>query len=74
MPMNLKEGDRYVVNHGEGLTAVDFDDYISLVEKESAGMAGMAGRGERDRTLQKGGAQRTPQNQQGKERLVGDQI
>ncbi|RZR72374.1 hypothetical protein BHM03_00013032 [Ensete ventricosum] len=45
MPMNLKEGDRYVVNHGEGLTTVDFGDYISLVEKESAGMAGMAGRG-----------------------------
>ncbi|RRT63626.1 hypothetical protein B296_00017036 [Ensete ventricosum] len=25
-PMNLKEGDRYVVNHGEGLTVVDFDE------------------------------------------------
>ncbi|RZS19860.1 hypothetical protein BHM03_00052305 [Ensete ventricosum] len=23
-PMNLKEGDRYVVNHGESLTTVDF--------------------------------------------------
>ncbi|RWV82503.1 hypothetical protein GW17_00055996 [Ensete ventricosum] len=22
--MNLKEGDRYVINHGEGLTTVDF--------------------------------------------------
>ncbi|RZS00965.1 hypothetical protein BHM03_00030756 [Ensete ventricosum] len=39
MPMNLKERDRYVVNHGEGLTAVDFDDHVSLVEKEGAGMA-----------------------------------
>ncbi|RRT61040.1 hypothetical protein B296_00021700 [Ensete ventricosum] len=29
---------------------------------------------ERGRTLQKGGAQRTLRNQQGKERLVGDQI
>ncbi|RWW61445.1 hypothetical protein BHE74_00031506 [Ensete ventricosum] len=42
VPMNLKEGDRYVVNHGEGLTAVDFSGHVSLVEKESAGMAGMA--------------------------------
>ncbi|RWV87069.1 hypothetical protein GW17_00050977 [Ensete ventricosum] len=24
-PMNLKEGDRYVINHDEGLTAIDFD-------------------------------------------------
>ncbi|RWV99161.1 hypothetical protein GW17_00037938 [Ensete ventricosum] len=24
MPMNLKEGDRYIVNHGEGLTTIDF--------------------------------------------------
>ncbi|RWW26833.1 hypothetical protein BHE74_00029875 [Ensete ventricosum] len=24
-PMNLKEGDRYVLNHGEGLMVVDFD-------------------------------------------------
>ncbi|RWV93817.1 hypothetical protein GW17_00043697 [Ensete ventricosum] len=38
MPMNLKEGDRYVVNHGEGLTAVDFSDHVSLAEKEGAGM------------------------------------
>ncbi|RRT73504.1 hypothetical protein B296_00024729 [Ensete ventricosum] len=46
MPMNLKEGDRYVVNYSEGLTAVDFDDHVSLVEKESASMAGMVGRGD----------------------------
>ncbi|RWW64879.1 hypothetical protein BHE74_00027845 [Ensete ventricosum] len=39
------EGDRYVVNHDEGLTTVDFGDHVSLAEKESAGMAGMAGRG-----------------------------
>ncbi|RRT75671.1 hypothetical protein B296_00015201 [Ensete ventricosum] len=24
-PMNLKEGDRYIVNHDEGLTTIDFD-------------------------------------------------
>ncbi|RZS04076.1 hypothetical protein BHM03_00034355 [Ensete ventricosum] len=39
MPMNLKEGDCYVVNHSEGLTAVDFGDHVSLAEKEGAGMA-----------------------------------
>ncbi|RWW45524.1 hypothetical protein BHE74_00048623, partial [Ensete ventricosum] len=39
MLMNLKEGDRYVVNHDEGLTVVDFDDHVSLAEKEGAGMA-----------------------------------
>ncbi|RWW67459.1 hypothetical protein BHE74_00025101 [Ensete ventricosum] len=39
MVMNLKEGDRYVVNHDEGLTAVDFGGHVSLVEKEGAGMA-----------------------------------
>ncbi|RWV78569.1 hypothetical protein GW17_00060437 [Ensete ventricosum] len=39
MPTNLKEGDRYVVNHDEGLTAIDFDGHVSLVEKESASMA-----------------------------------
>ncbi|RWW04672.1 hypothetical protein BHE74_00053327 [Ensete ventricosum] len=38
MSMNLKEGDRYVVNHGEGLTVVDFGDHVSLTEKEGAGM------------------------------------
>ncbi|RWW52383.1 hypothetical protein BHE74_00041194 [Ensete ventricosum] len=36
MPMNLKEGDRYVVNHGEGLTAVGVGDHGSLAEKEGA--------------------------------------
>ncbi|RRT55382.1 hypothetical protein B296_00024400 [Ensete ventricosum] len=40
MPMNLKEGDRYVVNHGEDPTTVDFGDYVSLAEKEDADMAG----------------------------------
>ncbi|RRT75128.1 hypothetical protein B296_00002388 [Ensete ventricosum] len=39
MPMNLKEGYHYVVNHGEGLTAVDFGSHVSLAEKEGAGMA-----------------------------------
>ncbi|RRT59950.1 hypothetical protein B296_00009685 [Ensete ventricosum] len=38
MPMNLKEGDRYVVNHGEGLTTVYFDDHVSMVEKVGADM------------------------------------
>ncbi|RRT44351.1 hypothetical protein B296_00036507 [Ensete ventricosum] len=33
MSMNLKEGDRYVVNHGEGLTTVDFGSNVSLAEK-----------------------------------------
>ncbi|RRT51184.1 hypothetical protein B296_00044861 [Ensete ventricosum] len=39
MQMNMKEGDRYVVNHGEGLTIVDFGGHVSLVEKEGAGIA-----------------------------------
>ncbi|RWW64069.1 hypothetical protein BHE74_00028717 [Ensete ventricosum] len=39
MPMNLKEEDCYVVNHVENLMVVDFDDYVSLAEKEDAGMA-----------------------------------
>ncbi|RWW46853.1 hypothetical protein BHE74_00047197 [Ensete ventricosum] len=38
MPINLKEGDRYVVNHGEGLTTIDFGSYVSLAEKEGTGM------------------------------------
>ncbi|RZR78422.1 hypothetical protein BHM03_00003754, partial [Ensete ventricosum] len=38
MLMNLKEGDHYVVNHGEGLIAVDFDGHVSLAEKEGAGI------------------------------------
>ncbi|RWV92779.1 hypothetical protein GW17_00044812 [Ensete ventricosum] len=42
MPMNLNEGNHYVVNHGEGMTAVDFSGHVSLVEKESADMTGMA--------------------------------
>ncbi|RZS14493.1 hypothetical protein BHM03_00046185 [Ensete ventricosum] len=33
MPMNLKEEDHYVVNHDEGLTAVDFGGYVILAEK-----------------------------------------
>ncbi|RZS01621.1 hypothetical protein BHM03_00031512 [Ensete ventricosum] len=51
MPMNLKEGDRYVVNHGEDLTAVDFGDYVSLAEKEDVDMAGRGdlARGRRNR-------------------------
>ncbi|RRT49948.1 hypothetical protein B296_00050512 [Ensete ventricosum] len=36
MPMNLKEGDSYVVNHGEDLMAVDFDGYVSLAKKMQA--------------------------------------
>ncbi|RWW79116.1 hypothetical protein BHE74_00012611 [Ensete ventricosum] len=40
MPMNLKEGDCYVVNHGEDLTTVDFNGYVSLAEKEDVGMVG----------------------------------
>ncbi|RWW77865.1 hypothetical protein BHE74_00013941 [Ensete ventricosum] len=28
IPMNMKERDRYVVNHGEGLTVVDFDSHV----------------------------------------------
>ncbi|RZR96843.1 hypothetical protein BHM03_00025933 [Ensete ventricosum] len=39
MLMNMKEGDHYVVNRGEGLTTFDFDDDISMTE-EGAGMAG----------------------------------
>ncbi|RWW89040.1 hypothetical protein BHE74_00002058 [Ensete ventricosum] len=38
MSMNLKEEDRYVINHGEDLTAVDFGSYVSLIEKEDIGM------------------------------------
>ncbi|RWW53589.1 hypothetical protein BHE74_00039911 [Ensete ventricosum] len=51
MPMNLKEGDCYVVNHGEGLTAVDFDCHVSLAEKVGVGMAERSGTGH---TQQKG--------------------
>ncbi|RWV82681.1 hypothetical protein GW17_00055798 [Ensete ventricosum] len=40
MSINLKEGDRYVINHGEDMTVVDFGGYVSLAEKEDAGMAG----------------------------------
>ncbi|RZS29185.1 hypothetical protein BHM03_00062893 [Ensete ventricosum] len=39
MSMNLKEEDRYVVNHGEGLILVDFDDHVNLAKKEGADMA-----------------------------------
>ncbi|RRT45103.1 hypothetical protein B296_00034511 [Ensete ventricosum] len=42
MPMNIKEGDRYVINHGEDSTTVDFGGYVSLGEKD----AGMVGRGD----------------------------
>ncbi|RWW71271.1 hypothetical protein BHE74_00020991 [Ensete ventricosum] len=31
--MNLKEGDRCVIDHGEGLTAVDFGNDVILAEK-----------------------------------------
>ncbi|RWW59943.1 hypothetical protein BHE74_00033095 [Ensete ventricosum] len=30
MPMNLKEGDRYVVNHGEDMTVVDFGGHSAV--------------------------------------------
>ncbi|RWV87767.1 hypothetical protein GW17_00050207 [Ensete ventricosum] len=40
MLMNLKERDRYVVNHGKDLTTVDFGGYVSLAEKEDVDMAG----------------------------------
>ncbi|RRT41113.1 hypothetical protein B296_00052554 [Ensete ventricosum] len=33
MLMNLKEKDRYVANHDEGLTLVDFGNYVILAEK-----------------------------------------
>ncbi|RRT46257.1 hypothetical protein B296_00037989 [Ensete ventricosum] len=36
MLMNLKEGDCYVINQGENLTVVDFDDNVSLAEKMQA--------------------------------------
>ncbi|RZR74162.1 hypothetical protein BHM03_00032943 [Ensete ventricosum] len=35
MPMNLKEGDRYVVNHVEGLTTVDFGGHVRLGLEET---------------------------------------
>ncbi|RZS08937.1 hypothetical protein BHM03_00039973 [Ensete ventricosum] len=34
MSTNMKEGDHYVVNRGEGLTAVDFGSDVNLAEKE----------------------------------------
>ncbi|RRT42602.1 hypothetical protein B296_00021141 [Ensete ventricosum] len=34
MTMNLKEGSRCVVNRGEDLTMIDFDDDVSLAEKK----------------------------------------
>ncbi|RRT53215.1 hypothetical protein B296_00008334 [Ensete ventricosum] len=37
MSRNLKEGDHYIVHHGEGLTSVDFDDHVNLAEKDGAG-------------------------------------
>ncbi|RWV86216.1 hypothetical protein GW17_00051912 [Ensete ventricosum] len=39
MLVNLKEGDRYIVNHNEDLMAIDFSGYVSLAEKEDVGMA-----------------------------------
>ncbi|RWW10111.1 hypothetical protein GW17_00026368 [Ensete ventricosum] len=33
IPINLKEGNRYVVNHDECLMVVDFGGYVSLAEK-----------------------------------------
>ncbi|RWW04864.1 hypothetical protein GW17_00031890 [Ensete ventricosum] len=41
MSRNLKEGDRYVVNHGEGLTTVDFDNHVILAEKEGVEVVAM---------------------------------
>ncbi|RRT61845.1 hypothetical protein B296_00038361 [Ensete ventricosum] len=43
MSRNLKEGYHYVVNHGEGLTIVDFGGHVSLAEKEGACMVGRGG-------------------------------
>ncbi|RRT49556.1 hypothetical protein B296_00031644 [Ensete ventricosum] len=43
MSRNLQERDRYVVNHGEGLTTIDYDCHVSLAEKEGVGMAGRGG-------------------------------
>ncbi|RZS13764.1 hypothetical protein BHM03_00045376 [Ensete ventricosum] len=43
MLRNLKEGDRYVVNQDEGLTAVDFRGHVSLAEKEGADITGRGG-------------------------------
>ncbi|RZS15227.1 hypothetical protein BHM03_00047034 [Ensete ventricosum] len=39
LSITVKEGDRYVVNHGESLTIVNFDGHVSLAEKEGVGMA-----------------------------------
>ncbi|RZS07353.1 hypothetical protein BHM03_00038176 [Ensete ventricosum] len=36
VPINLKEGDRYVVNHGEGLTAVDFSENYKVMKVRAA--------------------------------------
>ncbi|RWW11033.1 hypothetical protein BHE74_00036728 [Ensete ventricosum] len=36
MPMNLKEGDSYVVNYGEGLTVVDFGGHVRPTVKGGA--------------------------------------
>ncbi|RRT60738.1 hypothetical protein B296_00009575 [Ensete ventricosum] len=51
MLMNLKEGDRYVINHGEDLTTIDFGGYVSLAKKEDAGVVGRGdpARGRRNR-------------------------
>ncbi|RWW07762.1 hypothetical protein GW17_00028839 [Ensete ventricosum] len=46
IPMNLKEGDRYVVNHGECLMIVDFGGYVRLAEKRS--QDGKGGRQQHD--------------------------
>ncbi|RZS00752.1 hypothetical protein BHM03_00030520 [Ensete ventricosum] len=35
MIMNLKDGSRYIINRNEDLTAIDFDDDVSLAEKEA---------------------------------------
>ncbi|RRT52423.1 hypothetical protein B296_00017132 [Ensete ventricosum] len=33
MPINLTEGDCYVINHGKGLMVVDFGDYLEAAMK-----------------------------------------
>ncbi|RRT51012.1 hypothetical protein B296_00030863, partial [Ensete ventricosum] len=42
MSMNLKEEDRCVVNHGEDMMVIDFNDDVSLAEKLVLHEAGAA--------------------------------
>ncbi|RZS24145.1 hypothetical protein BHM03_00057193 [Ensete ventricosum] len=39
----MKKGGHSSINRGEGLMTVDFDDNVSLAEKEGASMAGRGG-------------------------------